>query len=80
MFEVGGPEAFWLNVTNIGLGAVTLVCVLVIGASVVAELVARWQRRAVEADDHAFAVPGLGLTMADGGERLEKPKAEERPE
>jgi hypothetical protein len=26
-------------------------------------------------DDHAFATPGLGVTMADGGERLEKDKA-----
>jgi len=80
MFEVGGEEAFWLNVTNVGLGLVTLVCVVVVGARVVGELAARLWRKLAQADDHTFVVPELGLTMADGGERLEKTKAEERHE
>jgi len=40
------------------------------------ELLVRWRRRAAaSADDHAFATPELGLTMADGGKRIDSPKA-----
>jgi hypothetical protein len=74
MYGASGPDTFWLNFTNIALGLVTLVCVLAIGAGVVRELVARRRRAAAAADDHAFATPRLGLTMADGGERLDRPK------
>jgi len=70
-----GPDTFWLNFTNIALGLVTLLCVLVIAGGVARELWHRWQRRALaSADDHAFATPGLGVTMADGGERLDERK------
>lgn len=80
MSELFAPEVFWLTITNIGLG---LVCLALIGAvmyAVVAD--ARERRRRFpkpamteEADDHAFIVPGLGLTMADGGERRAAPPA-----
>ena len=33
-----GADTFWLDFTNIGLGLVTLVCVLVVAAGVVREL------------------------------------------
>lgn len=70
-----GPDTFWLNFTNIALGLVTLLCVLVIAGGVARELWHRWQLRALaRADDHAFATPGLGVTMADGGERLDETK------
>ena len=76
MYGPDGPDVFWLNFTNIALGLVTLACVLLIAGGVVRELVVRWQRRAVaSADDHAFVTPGLGVTMADGGERVDAPKA-----
>ena len=76
MYGPDGPDTFWLNFTNIALGLVTLACVLVIAGGVARELLLRWQRRAVaSADDHAFATPGLGVTMADGGERIDEGKA-----
>jgi hypothetical protein len=79
--DLGDPQTMWLNVTNIALGVVTLICFGVVGWGAVTEVVARLRRRwglALESDDHAFVVPGLGTTMADGGEKLERePKAKE---
>ena len=76
MYGPDGPDTFWLNFTNIALGLVTLVCVLVVAGGVARELLHRWEQRALaRGDDHAFATPGLGVTMADGGEPLEKDKA-----
>ena len=73
MFNFFDPETFWLNVTNLGLGIVTLICCLILAAGIVQEVVVRIRARvAVNADDHAFALPNLGLTMADGGEREEE--------
>ena len=75
MYGADGPDTFWLNFTNIALGLVTLACVLAIAGGVAREFLLRWQRRAVtSADDHAFATPGLGVTMADGGERIDERK------
>jgi hypothetical protein len=78
MFSVdwNDPQTLWLNLTNAALGAVVLICVLVVAAGVVQELRLRAKRRAEQptpiraAGDHAFDVPGLGLTMADGGESV----------
>jgi hypothetical protein len=73
MFDISDPNTFWLNVTNIGLGIITLICVAVVGYGVLQEVLIRVRKRqAIEADDHAMLVPELGLTMADGGERIEK--------
>lgn len=70
------PEAFWLNVTNIALGVVTVVCIAAVAWVVLQEVLQRVRGRvpalAVQ-DDHAFVIPELGLTMADGGERLDQP-------
>ena len=75
MYGPDGPDTFWLNFTNIALGLVILACGLVIAGGVARELLLRWQRRAVaSADDHAFATPGPGVTMADGGERVDERK------
>ncbi len=76
MYGADGPDTFWLNFTNFALGLVTLACVLAIAAGVVHELADRKRRRAdgkrtAEDDDHAFVVPELGLTMADGGRRID---------
>ena len=77
MYGVDGPDTFWLNFTNIALGLVTLLCVLVIAGGVVRELLVRWEHRsAVAGDDHAFATPRLGVTMADGGERIDRAENE----
>lgn len=75
---------------NVALGVVTLVCCVAVGLGVVRELAAKRKKNAALSkldrevtdlmasfDGHAFDVPGLGLTMADGGEEL-KDKKEER--
>jgi hypothetical protein len=64
-------ETFWLDVTNIALGLVTLVCLLAVGTGIVQDLLPRF-RRSATADDHVTLTPDLGLTMADGGSRIEK--------
>jgi hypothetical protein len=83
-FNTGDPATFWLNATNIALGVVTLVCCLVMVRAFAREFFARSRQRtqassqmdrelkALLADDHAFHVPGLGMTMADGGERSDE--------
>jgi hypothetical protein len=78
-------DTYWLTLTNIALGVVTLICCLAIGFGVVQEVAARRKRKATlskldsevadlvsEFDGHAFNVPGLGVTMADGGEELKQ--------
>jgi len=73
MYGANSPDTFWLNFTNIALGLVTLLCVLVVTGGVVRELLhRRGQRALAREDDHSFATPALGVTMADGGERIEK--------
>jgi len=66
-------QVFWLTVTNIVLGLVTLSCVLVIGYAAIREIRGRaLARRQSEIDDHSFVVTGLGVTMADGGEKKDE--------
>jgi hypothetical protein len=72
MYGPDGPDTFWLNFTNIALGLVTLICVGLVVAGIVHELGHRWSRFRRLADDHALETPGLGVTMADGGERLDR--------
>jgi hypothetical protein len=80
------PQTLWLNIINLSLGLVTLVCIAAIGYGVFQDVRERARKRARvraierEADalvssfgDHAFDMPGLGFTMADGGEPLNKP-------
>ncbi|MFN7998729.1 MAG: hypothetical protein U0Q18_34215 [Bryobacteraceae bacterium] len=81
----GDPDTYWLTVTNIALGAIVLICFAVAVGGVAHEFVSRFRkRRRIEAeidrdmrllDDHAFDIPGFGITMADGGEKL-PPKKE----
>jgi hypothetical protein len=73
MYGADGPDTFWLNFTNIALGLVTLACVIVVAGGAAHELLQRFKRRALaEKDDHAFVTPSLGLTMADGGKRIDE--------
>ncbi|MGB7435517.1 MAG: hypothetical protein WBR26_15015 [Candidatus Acidiferrum sp.] len=79
---------FWLNVTNIALGVIVVLAVLLVAYGVVWELVIRHKKQSgvndVNAEmqamlhndfGHSLTVPELGLTMADGGEHV---KAEEK--
>ncbi len=82
MFIIDDPETFWLNVTNIALGVVTLICVVTVAGVALQEVLRRARKRVpalMPQDDHAFAIPELGITMADGGERLDKPAAMPAP-
>ncbi len=81
---MGDPDTFWLNFTNIALGAVVLVCVLAVALGVVYDLVQRRRARVradteldrelrdlvagFQSDPRMFQSPDLGTTMADGGE------------
>jgi len=72
MYGADGSETMWLNFTNIALGLVTLACVIAVAAGVVHELGHRLSHGKTLADDHAFETPELGVTMADGGERIDR--------
>ncbi len=80
------PQTLWLNIVNLSLGIVTLVCVAAIGYGVLQDVRERARKRAgARVSDHevadlmtgfgghAFEMPGLGMTMADGGEPIKKP-------
>jgi len=84
------PSTYWLNIMNIALGVLVLIACLAVAFGVVQELAARRKKAAsmskldrevsdlvASYDGHSFNVPGLGLTMADGGEETGK-KEEER--
>jgi hypothetical protein len=83
-------ELFWLNTANIVLGVVVAICLAVVAVGLFREFQVRARRRAalssgldrelhqMMGDGHAFEVPGLGLTMADGGERVEKPSKKKK--
>jgi hypothetical protein len=80
------PSTYWLTVTNVVLGIVTLICCGAVAVGIFQELAAR-RRKAASlnhidsevadlvssfGDGHAFHVPSLGVTMADGGEETGK--------
>ena len=76
------PQTLWLNVVNLGLGVVTVICFGVLGYGLLQDVRARARKRAEERSfdgaqaavglgSHAFHMPELGLTMADGGEPVE---------
>lgn len=71
MFDPMEVDTFWLSATNVALGIITLVCLVVVGSVSFKEILERVRGRATERvalDDHSFLHGELGLTMADGGE------------
>lgn len=85
------PQTLWLNVTNLALGIATLAALGAFTYGLLGDLVTLRKRSRVTenlGDDmrhlvgagtgaHLMPVHGLGLTMADGGEpveRAEEPK------
>ncbi len=66
---------FWLNVTNIALGAVVVLALLIVGYALFWDLAIRRKKHSVATRDedleamlrYGRSVPGLGVTMADGG-------------
>jgi len=82
MVNWSDPQTFWLNVMNAALGAVCLVCIALFLVSVAQEIAAWLRQRSAKVaqlHDHAFSLPGLGLTMADGGEPLDPDDQEVNP-
>lgn len=81
------PQTLWLNITNLALGVVILAAVLIVAGAIGWELVFKHRRARQPVDidaelsamlgvsPHILHVPGLGLTMADGGTPV-RPKAE----
>jgi hypothetical protein len=85
----GENWTMWLNITNFALGIVTLIALLVVFFAVGWDLLVRKVGKPrevnlnnIDADlkallqggSHSFSVPEFGLTMADGGERIEASK------
>ena len=68
------PETFWLNLMNAALGIATLVALMTLMGAVVVELYDRVKKRvaAGSPDFHSLHVPDLGLTMTDGGEKIDE--------
>lgn len=72
MFE---SETSWLTLTNIILAVVTLVALFIVLRSVVQEVLQRVRKKVfVPAlqDDHSFVLDNLGITMADGGKKIDE--------
>lgn len=75
MFDSMDSETLWLTITNIGLGVVTLVCIVAVGVVITKEIFAdvRANVKVPELqDDHSFMLADLGITMADGGKRIDE--------
>jgi hypothetical protein len=73
VIDFGDSKTFWLNITNIGLGLVTLACLLLAARAFLGDLLDRvFATRTAEQDVRMFVVPVLGTTMADGGEPISK--------
>ena len=72
--QLTDSEILWLNLTNAGLGLATLAGIGVLAWSVVREVRERAKAHVAvhELDPHAAFIPELGLTMADGGEKVDE--------
>lgn len=77
MLNWNDPNTYWLNITDIVLGLVTLACVAFVAQAAFREVYARLADRVqarLHEDAHALTLPELGLTMADGGEPVKAQK------
>lgn len=75
MFDPIESETLWLNVTNIVLGLVTLVCFAAVVGVTIREVAARARKRVpvfANNDSHTLVLSDLGITMADGGEKIDE--------
>ena len=79
----GENWTFWLQMTNLVMGAIILLAVVAVFGSVVWEVFERARKKADESKNleaelralyisvaHTLSDPELGLTMADGGEEV----------
>ena len=67
-------EVLWLNLTNAGLGLATLAGIAALAWAVLRDLRERAKGRVAvhDLDPHAAFIPELGLTRADGGEKVDE--------
>jgi hypothetical protein len=75
MFNSIDSETMWLTITNAGLGIVALVCIIAVGVVVAKEVFADVRSKVHVPqlqDDHSFMLADLGITMADGGKRIDE--------
>ncbi len=75
MSDLFNSETFWLDTTNVILGAVTVICLVIVAVPFYKEVLARIAIRArvpLAIDSHAFDLSDLGITMADGGTRIDE--------
>lgn len=84
------PSTLWLTITNAALGVVVLICCFAVGIGVFQEVMAKRKKAGAMSkidrevsdlvasfgDGHAFHLPTLGVTMADGGEEFKQQKEE----
>jgi hypothetical protein len=70
MFEMSDPRS-WTYFTNWVLVIVAFVAAGYIGFRI---LLDKRTRRSAQDDPHTFVLPDLGVTMADGGEKVTDPK------
>jgi hypothetical protein len=80
------PSTYWLTFTNAALGVVVLICCVAVAIGVIQEIAAKHKKASAMSkldrevadlvnsyqDGHAFHLPELGITMADGGEEIGK--------
>lgn len=82
MFDFSDPQTYWLNVVNIVLGLVTFACLVAVGSSLGRELLGRARQRVPalsRPDEHTLILPDLGITMADGGEKVDESSQKQSP-
>ena len=75
MFNSMDSETLWLTITNVGLGIVALICLIAVGVVVSKEIFADLRSKVhlpQLQDDHSFMLRDLGITMADGGKRIDE--------
>jgi len=81
---------FWLMMTNYALAVITALALLLVASAIGWELILKRAQKVgrvkdesaqwdvlLHAGPHGLSVPGLGFTMADGGEKLEPSDAKE---
>jgi hypothetical protein len=80
MFDLSDPRS-WTYFTNWFLVAVALVAAGYIGFGLLREKRARRLHARPHSDPHTLILPDLGITMADGGEKVaaSEPKSKNTP-
>jgi hypothetical protein len=72
-------DTFWLIAANIVLGLVILICCVVIGWYVMRDIRHRAKQKKEESlvpKDHLAGLKDLGITLNDGGEKIDETKKE----